>query len=45
MKVPGAEARLPMLKQDYAEQWTLAAEEDREKASIRIVPESSFSAV
>jgi hypothetical protein len=45
MKVPGAETRSATLKQDYAEQWTLASEEDREKASIRIVPESSFSAV
>jgi hypothetical protein len=31
-----------MLKQDYMEQWTLASEEDREKASIRFVPRMSF---
>ena len=45
LKVPGAENRSASLKQDYAEQWNLASEEDREKASIRVVPASSFSAV
>jgi hypothetical protein len=44
-KIPGAEGRVAALKQDYQEQWKLASEEDREKASIRIVPTSSFSAV
>ena len=44
IKIPGAEQRVALLKQDYTEQWNLAAEEDREKASIRVVPTSSFSA-
>ena len=43
-KIPGAEGRIAALKQDYEEQWKLASEEDREKASIRVVPTSSFSA-
>lgn len=37
-KKPEAEARLPRLKADYEEQWTLAAQEDREKSSERFVP-------
>lgn len=44
VKIPGAEGRIGPLKQDYEEQWNLASEEDREKASIRVVPTSSFSA-
>jgi hypothetical protein len=44
VKIPGAEGRVAPLKQDYEEQWKLASEEDREKASIRVVPTSSFSA-
>jgi hypothetical protein len=38
MKVPELEPRLPMLKSAYDEQFTLAANEDREKASVRFVP-------
>jgi hypothetical protein len=34
--------RIPMLKQDYEQQWTLAEQEDREKASIRFVPRNMF---
>ena len=42
-KIPGVDPNLiPMLKQDYMDQWTLASEEDREKASIRFVPRMSF---
>jgi len=39
-KRPDAEARLPRLKQDYEEQWTLASQEDREKSSERFVPQT-----
>jgi hypothetical protein len=38
MKVPELSARVPMLKQDYEEQFRLASEEDREKATFRLVP-------
>ena len=41
-KLPGAEARLQMLKADYDEQWDLAATEDREKAAVRFVPRETF---
>lgn len=41
MKVPELEARLPMLKAEYEEQYALAAGEDREKATWRIVPRMS----
>ena len=41
-KIPGAEARVAALKQDYEEQWKFATEEDREKAAIRIVPQQQF---
>jgi hypothetical protein len=42
MKLKGAEARIEMLKQDYEQQWTLASEEDREKAPVRFVPRNMF---
>ena len=42
MKVPGAEARMPVLKQQYDEAWALAAEEDREKAAVRFVPRRAY---
>ena len=42
MKIPGAEGRLQMLKQQYDEAWQLAADEDREKAAIRFVPRQTF---
>ena len=38
MKVPELTERIPLLKQDYEEQFRLAAEEDREKAPVRFVP-------
>ena len=42
LKIPGADARLPILKQQYDEAWELAAAEDREKAAVRFVPRRSF---
>ncbi len=34
--------KVMMLKSDYEQQWTLAEQEDREKAPIRFVPRNSF---
>lgn len=34
--------RIPMLKADYEQQWTLAEQEDREKAAVRFVPRNLF---
>ena len=42
LKIPGADARLSILKQQYDEAWQLAADEDREKAAIRFVPRRMF---
>jgi hypothetical protein len=42
LKVPGGLERLGILKQQYDEAWQMAAEEDREKASIRLVPRQMF---
>jgi len=43
MKLPNIDMnRIPMLKADYEQQFQLAAEEDREKASIRFVPRNLF---
>jgi hypothetical protein len=42
LKVPDAIARTDMLKAQYDEQWDLASSEDREKASLRIVPRQMF---
>jgi hypothetical protein len=42
MKVPDLASRLDMLKQVYNEQFDLAAGEDREKASIRMVPRRMY---
>lgn len=39
MKKPAASERVPMLKQMYEEQYQLAADEDREKAPVRFVPD------
>lgn len=38
LKIPGAGDRTQFLKAAYEEQWTLAADEDREKADLRIAP-------
>jgi len=42
MKLPGAEARVQMLKGEYDQQWALAAEEDRDKSPVRFVPRQMF---
>ena len=42
MKVPGGMERTVMLKQMYDEVWQQAADEDREKAPLRIAPRQSF---
>ena len=42
MKIPGADGRLQVLKQQYDEAWQLASEEDREKAAVRFVPRQMF---
>jgi hypothetical protein len=42
MKIPDASQRMPYLKQEYEEQWKLASEEDREKASVRFVPRIGY---
>jgi hypothetical protein len=43
VKIPGVEPmRIPMLKGEYEQQFMLASEEDREKASIRFVPRNLF---
>jgi hypothetical protein len=42
MKLPEAAPRLPMLQAEYERQWTLASEEDREKAPVRFVPRNTF---
>ena len=34
--------RITMLKSDYEEQWLLASQEDREKASLRLAPRQMF---
>jgi hypothetical protein len=43
MKLNGVDpGRIMMLKAEYEQQWELASQEDREKASIRFVPRNSF---
>ena len=42
LKIPGAEARMSVLKAQYDEAWEVASTEDREKASIRFVPRRMF---
>jgi hypothetical protein len=42
IKVPEAADRVAMLKSQYDEQWSLAADEDREKASLRLAPRQMF---
>jgi hypothetical protein len=42
-KLPDVDmSRIPMLKSDYEEQFILAAQEDRETASVRFVPRNTF---
>lgn len=42
VKIPDAQARSADLKAEYEEQWTMASQEDREKASLRLVPRQMF---
>lgn len=42
LKIPGADARLGVLKAQYDEAWQLASDEDREKAAVRFVPRRMF---
>jgi hypothetical protein len=42
MKIPGALERAPVLKARYEELWQQAADEDREKAALRIAPRQYF---
>lgn len=42
-KIPEALPRLPMLKAEYEELWQQAADEDREKAPLRIAPRQMFT--
>ena len=42
LKIPDAMERTPMLKQMYDEAWEQAADEDREKAPLRIAPRQYF---
>lgn len=41
LKIPGALDRRQTLQQDYAEAWQLAAEEDRDRSTFRLVPRLS----
>ena len=41
-KKPQSQSLIPMLKQEYEDQFALAAEEDRDRASVMFVPFSSF---
>jgi hypothetical protein len=41
-KIPGALERTQMLKMEYEELWQQAADEDREKAPLRIAPRQYF---
>lgn len=43
-KLPDAGQRLQFLKSEYEEQWLMASTEDREKASMRLVPRTMFYA-
>lgn len=42
LKLPNAMERTPILKQMYDEAWDQAADEDREKAPLRIAPRQMF---
>jgi hypothetical protein len=42
VKNPEAMNRVQMLKQMYDEAWLTASQEDREKASLRLVPRQMF---
>ena len=42
LKVPGGMERLAILKQQYDEAWMTAADEDQERAAMRLVPRQMF---
>jgi len=42
LKVPGGMERIQILKQQYDEAWTTVADEDQERAAIRLVPRQMF---
>jgi len=42
LKIPGCIDRLGVLKQQYDEAWMSAADEDQERASLRLVPRQMF---
>jgi hypothetical protein len=42
LKIPGALERSAMLKAEYEQAFQLAADEDREKAAIRLAPRQQF---
>jgi hypothetical protein len=42
LKLPNALPRLPMLKDQYDTAWQEASDEDREKATLRIVPREQY---
>lgn len=42
LKIPKSADRIPLLKQMYDEAWQQASDEDREKASWRLVPRQMF---
>jgi hypothetical protein len=42
LKVPGGMERLVVLKQQYDEAWMTAADEDQERAALRLVPRQMF---
>jgi len=42
LKVPGGMDRLGVLKQQYDEAWMTAADEDQERAALRLVPRQMF---
>jgi hypothetical protein len=41
MKIPGAEVKTPLLKGDYDDVWLRAADEDRDRSALRLVPRVS----
>jgi hypothetical protein len=41
-KIPPGAERIPMLKSQYDEAWELAAQEDHEKAALRLVPRQTY---
>jgi len=43
-KISEGQARIPFLKQEYEEQWLMAATTDRETAPVRFVPRTMFYA-